>query len=197
MGIFPWFNENDPIVWWSPDPRMVLLPSELKVSHSMKKILRDNVFRVTFDQDFETVIRNCREQKRPGQKGTWITKEIIKPYVQLHELGYAHSVEVWKGDKIAGGLYGVSLGKMFAGESMFSRESNASKTGFIILVKKLELLGFEMIDCQMHTQHLASFGAEAISRKKYLRLLHESLQHPTLKGNWGAMRAFEEMFSLS
>ncbi len=197
MGIFPWFNENDPIVWWSPDPRMVMHPSELKVSHSMRKILRDNIFRVTFDQEFEAVIRNCREQKRPGQKGTWITDEMIKAYLQLHHLGYAHSVEVWKDNNLAGGLYGMSLGKMFAGESMFSKMSNASKTGFIILARKLESLGFEMIDCQMHTQHLASMGAKAISRKKYLRMLQESLQNSTLKGNWGEMRAFQEAFSLS
>lgn len=192
MGIFPWFNEYDPLVWWSPDPRTVLYPAEVKISHSMRKILRDKVFRVTFDNNFEAVIKCCREQKRPGQRGTWITEDILKAYVRLHHLGYAHSVEVWKDEDLAGGLYGVSLGRMFAGESMFSRVSNASKTGLIVLAKKLEALGYILIDCQLQTRHLASLGAREISRRQYMRQLAKSLEQPTLRGNWGRIQAFQQ-----
>ena len=192
MGIFPWFNENDPIVWWSPDPRMVLHPSELRVSHSLRKILKERLFEVTYDNDFEAVIENCKAQKRPGQKGTWITKEIKEAYIRLHRLGYAHSVEVYKDGIIVGGLYGLSLGSMFSGESMFSKVSNASKTGFIILVKKLHSIGFTMIDCQIYTRHLASLGAKEISRKKYLRELDSCLEKNTFKGNWGTMSMFQK-----
>ncbi len=190
-GIFPWFNEADPRVWWSPDPRMVLYPAEVKISHSMKKVLKDKVFSVTFDNDFEAVIHFCKTQPRQGQKGTWITKEMMEAYEKLNEMGYAHSVEVWKNDKLAGGLYGVSIGAMFAGESMFSKENNASKAGFITLAKTLEKLHFRMVDCQIYTAHLSSMGAREISRKKYLRELALCLEKPTVKGNWGKMQEFE------
>jgi leucyl/phenylalanyl-tRNA--protein transferase len=161
-GIFPWFNEGDPIVWWSPDPRTVLYPEELKVSHSMKKVLRNKTFSVTADEDFESVILQCKAQKRPGQRGTWITNDMVDAYVKLHRLGYAHSFEVWKGESLAGGLYGVSIGRFFAGESMFSKVSNASKVAFIALAKTLQQLGFPIVDCQVHTNHLASLGAREI-----------------------------------
>jgi len=184
MGIFPWFNEGDPIVWWSPDPRMVLYPRELKVSHSMKKTLRNKTFHITFDRDFEAVIRQCKTQKRPGQKGTWITDEMLEAYVRLHRLGYAHSVEAWCGKELAGGLYGVSIGGIFTGESMFSRVNNASKAAFITLTQTLERMHFKMLDCQLYTPHLASLGAREISRKQYLRELEKCLEMPALQGDW-------------
>lgn len=187
MGIFPWFNEGEPIVWWSPDPRMVLYPQEVHVSHSMKKALREKIFTITFDTDFEAVITRCKQQIRPGQKGTWITQEILEAYLRLHEMGYAHSVEVWKGGALAGGLYGVSLGSFFVGESMFSKVTNASKAGFILLAKTLQHLHFRMLDCQLHTPHLASLGAREISRKQYREELSECLRRKTLRGNWGKM----------
>ena len=194
-GIFPWFNEDDPIVWWSPDPRMILFPSEVKVSHSMKKILREKKFTVTLDRDFEAVITHCKMQKRAGQKGTWITQEMLEAYLLLHEQGYAHSVEVWKDDALAGGLYGVSLGGFFAGESMFSKTSNASKVAFITLARILEKLQFRMLDCQIYTAHLASLGAKEISREQYLEELERSLQQKTKKGNWGKMGEFNKLLS--
>ncbi len=184
LGIFPWFNEGDPIIWWSPDPRMVLYPKELKVSHSMRKILRDNTFDITFDTEFEAVVKACSEQPRPGQKGTWITPEMIAAYIKLHELGYAHSVEVWKNKKLVGGLYGVSIGGLFAGESMFSTVSNASKAGFIVLVKTMQAKGVEMIDCQVYTRHLESLGAREISRKRFLTQLKRCLEKETIKQSW-------------
>lgn len=194
-GIFPWFNEGDPIVWWSPDPRTVLYPPHLRVSHSMKKVLREKKFRITFDEDFEAVILCCKAQKRPGQKGTWITKEMAEAYIKLHQLGYAHSVEVWKDNLLAGGLYGVSLGNFFAGESMFSKVTNASKVAFIGVTRILEKLNFTMIDCQVHTNHLATLGAEEISRERYLSELEQCLEHPTLKGNWSKMKVFEPLLA--
>jgi len=191
-GIFPWFNDGDPIVWWSPDPRMILYPKEVRVSQSMKKVLRDKLFRVTFDSDFGAVITNCKKQPRPGQKGTWITKEMLDAYLQLHEMGYAHSVEVWKENMLAGGLYGVSLHGFFAGESMFSKTSNASKAAFILLSKTLERLGLGMIDCQLHTPHLSSLGAKEISRENYLKELVRCSQQSTLKGNWSKLPVVQE-----
>lgn len=194
-GVFPWFNESDPIVWWSPDPRMVLYPAEVKVSQSMRKVLRDKTFKVTLDHAFKAVITNCKAQKRAGQKGTWITQEMLDAYVLLHKQGYAHSVEVWKDDVLAGGLYGVSLGGFFAGESMFSKTTNASKVAFITLARVLEKLNFTMLDCQIYTKHLASLGAREISREQYLEELKRSLQQTTLKGNWGKMREFRELLA--
>jgi len=186
-GIFPWFNERDPIVWWSPDPRMVLYPKNVKISHSMRKILKDNVFSITFDCDFEAVIYSCKKQPRPGQLGTWITDEVAEAYLKLHEMGYAHSAEVWKEGKLVGGLYGVSLGAMFSGESMYSKVSNASKTAFITLARVLDRLGFRIIDCQIYTPHLYSLGAREISRRKYLQELSLCLEKKTIRGNWGEL----------
>ena len=190
-GVFPWFNEGDPIVWWSPDPRTVLYPAEVKVSQSMRKVLRDKTFTVTLDRDFAAVITQCKVQKRVGQKGTWITQEMLDAYVLLHEQGYAHSVEVWKENALVGGLYGVSLGGFFAGESMFSKTTNASKVAFITLARLLEKLSFTMLDCQIYTKHLASLGAREISRELYLEELNRSLQQTTLKGSWGKMNLLD------
>ncbi|HOT45610.1 MAG TPA: leucyl/phenylalanyl-tRNA--protein transferase [Spirochaetota bacterium] len=185
-GIFPWYSEGDPIIWWSPDPRFVLFPDDLYVSKTMRQVLRRNVFRVTCDNDFRGVIEGCREPRRREQ-GTWITEEMLEAYVRLHELGIAHSVEAWQGDELAGGLYGLSLGKCFFGESMFARADNASKAAFITLVRKLTELGFVIIDCQVYTAHLESLGAVHIDREEYLDVLKEGLQGETLQGSWKDM----------
>lgn len=170
-GIFPWYNEGEPVIWWSPDPRMVLFPDELKVSKSMRKVLRDNVFKITYDKNFRDVILNCREIKREGQKGTWITDEIVTYYQHLHNLGLAHSVEVWnQKDELVGGLYGVWIKNVFCGESMFAKESNASKAGFISFVQKFKDK-LEIIDCQVYSEHLESLGGRLIPREDYIRYL--------------------------
>jgi leucyl/phenylalanyl-tRNA--protein transferase len=173
-GIFPWFSEGEPIMWWSPNPRFVLFPDKLKISKSMQQVLRSNKFEVTTNQDFENVIRNCQHVKRTGQNSTWITEDIISSYTELHKLGVAHSVEVWENKKLVGGLYGLIMGKCFFGESMFSTVSNASKTGFISFVKQLQAQDFQLIDCQIHSEHLESLGAEMITRKKFLALLNHA-----------------------
>jgi len=185
-GIFPWYNEDDlTILWWSPDPRFVLFPEKLRVSKSMRQILRKEVFKVTYDENFRGVIMACKEIQRPGQAGTWITNDMVEAYCQLHEVGFAHSVEVWSAEgALVGGLYGVSLGSCFFGESMFSKVSNASKTGFISLTQNLVKLGITLIDCQVYTQHLESLGGEDIPREEYLQLLNHSLRSPTLHGSW-------------
>jgi leucyl/phenylalanyl-tRNA--protein transferase len=183
-GIFPWFSPRDPIVWWSPDPRFVLYPSKIKVSKSMKQLFKKQAFQVTLDNAFEEVIKNCRYIKRKGQTGTWITDEMQEAYTQLYKLGYGHSVEVWHEGNLVGGLYGVSLGKIFFGESMFSKMSNASKYGFITITKILEEKGFKLIDCQVYTEHLESLGAEFIRRWRFMEELEEALQAPTIQGSW-------------
>lgn len=184
-GIFPWFNEGDPILWWSPDPRFVLFPDELVVSRSMRPYFNQKKFQVTFDRDFEGVMRNCQQSNRNGQSGdTWITEDMIRAYVQVHDMGYAHSVEVWQDEELVGGLYGISMGKIFFGESMFAKVSNASKYGFITLVQKLREKGFILIDCQQQTQHLGSLGARPISRKSFLQSLEENKKQETLTGSW-------------
>lgn len=170
-GIFPWFEEEDIIIWWSPDPRMVLFPDKLKVSSSMRKILKKGDFTITYNQNFEEVIRNCAEVQRPGQEGTWITSGIIDGYKALYEMGYAISVEVWKEEDLVGGLYGVDLGGVFCGESMFSKVSNASKAAFISLVQNLHKKDYKLIDCQVYTEHLESLGAEEIPRSEFLKIL--------------------------
>lgn len=173
MGIFPWYSKEHPILWWSPDPRMVLFPEKLKISKSMRQLIRRKTFEVSFNQDFEQVIKNCAEIIRKGQEDTWITAEMKKAYIRLHELGFAHSVEVWKKDKLVGGLYGVYLKnqKVFCGESMFSKESNSSKFGLIKLVEKLKQENIKLIDCQVYSKHLESLGAEEIPRKQFLKFL--------------------------
>lgn len=189
-GIFPWFNEGDPILWWSPDPRFVLFPSELIVAKSMRPYFNQKKFTVTFDYDFEGTMRNCQQSNRTGQSGeTWITEDMIAAYVAIHKLGYAHSVEVWQNEELVGGLYGISLGKVFFGESMFAQVSNASKFGFITLVQKLREKGFVLIDCQQQTQHLGSLGARAISRKIFLDYLEANKNIETLTGSWAQLLA--------
>ncbi|KOY85272.1 leucyl/phenylalanyl-tRNA--protein transferase [bacterium 336/3] len=186
-GIFPWFSDGEPIIWWSPDPRFVLYPQNVKVSKSMQQLFRKNTFEVTFDKSFEQVILNCKKIKREGQNGTWITDDMVAAYCSLHQKGFAHSVEVWQSGVLVGGLYGLSLGDSFFGESMFAKVSNASKYGFIALVNALEKKGFNLVDCQVHTEHLESLGAEYIPRKKFLESLKKSLQKETLQGNWGEL----------
>jgi len=165
-GIFPWY-EGDHILWWCPDPRFVLFPEELKVSKSMQALLKKEEFEFTINKAFADVIHNCKKAKREGQAGTWITDEIEKSYTKMHKLGYAHSAEAWKNGKLVGGLYGIKLGKVFFGESMFSQESNASKYAFIKFVQQLKAEGIELIDCQVYTEHLESLGARMITRKEF------------------------------
>ena len=168
-GIFPWFNEQEPILWWSPDPRFVLFPKELKVSKSMRQILKKKPFKVTVNTAFKSVIKYCATTKRNGQLGTWITDDMINAYIKLHELGYAKSIEVWQDKELVGGLYGVDLkNKVFCGESMFAKVSNASKYGFITFVQRSN---YKLIDCQQSTKHLESLGAKYISRLEFLRYL--------------------------
>ena len=170
-GIFPWYNEGEPIVWYSPDPRMVLFPEKLKVSKSMRQLINKKIFKVTFNTHFNEVIANCKIMNRNDQLGTWITDEMQKAYTKLHDFGVAKSVEVWLDDKLVGGLYGIDLGTIFCGESMFSHVSNASKIAFIYLVEKLKSENYSLIDCQMYTSHLESLGAQEIPRSDFLKYL--------------------------
>lgn len=169
-GIFPWYDGDVPL-WWSPDPRCVLFPGELKISHSMKQLLKRNAFAFKTDTDFNTVMRNCQQIAREGQPGTWISDEIISAYTRLFETGHAHCAAVYEDNEMVGGLYGVRVGKVFCGESMFSTVSNASKYAFIRFVRQLETQGVELIDCQIHTPHLESLGARMIPRKDFIRFL--------------------------
>ncbi|HSQ87087.1 MAG TPA: leucyl/phenylalanyl-tRNA--protein transferase [Desulfobacterales bacterium] len=184
MGIFPWFSDNEPILWWSPDPRLVLYPGEIKVSKTLKKIIKKNVFSVTLDLAFNEVINQCAQVRLQQNQGTWIVKEMVDAYCNLHESGFAHSVEVWLQGELVGGLYGVSLGKCFFGESMFTLSSNASNVGLVKLVEYLNELSFDIIDCQVTTEHLIRFGAREISRTLFLEQLERSLSAPTKRGKW-------------
>ena len=172
-GIFPWFNEGQPLLWWSPDPRMILFPKNFKVSKSLKKTILSNKYKITLNTSFEEVINCCSKIKRKGQQGTWITKNMITAYLQLHKKGHAQSVEVWLDDQLVGGLYGIDLKekKIFCGESMFSKKNNASKIAFYYLVKKLKTENYRLIDCQMYTSHLESLGAKEIPRHEFLKYL--------------------------
>ena len=174
-GIFPWYDASQPLLWWSPDPRMVLFPEKLKVSKSMKQLLKKDAFEVTFNRDFKAVIEACAAIRRDGQHGTWITSEMIDCYTELHKVDIAHSVEVWQDGNLVGGLYGIYLEnkKVFCGESMFTKVSNASKYGFITFVRKLKIEGVKLIDCQVYTQHLESLGAEEIPREEFLEYLSD------------------------
>lgn len=176
-GCFPWFEEGQPILWWSPDPRTVLLPAEVHVSRSLRKVLRQGRFRVTFDRDFAAVIAECAGP-RNYTDGTWITDDMQRAYLALHEQGHAHSVEVWDGDALVGGLYGLAMGQLFFGESMFSRADNASKVGFVTLVEHLQQAGFVLIDCQMPTDHLHRLGARSIARETFADYLNQYLNQP-------------------
>ena len=170
-GIFPWYSAGEPVKWWCPDPRFVMRPADFRLTDSLRKTMRKKGWQVTFDQQFETVMRRCAEVPRPGQDGTWITEEMIAAYVELHRRGHAHSVEVsWQGE-LVGGLYGVAIGRIFHGESMFHTRSDASKVGFAALVGRLRTAGFQLIDCQMPTAHLASLGAAPIRRAEFLATL--------------------------
>lgn len=171
-GIFPWFEDDEPILWWSPEERMVLFFENLKVSKSMRSILNKGEFKVTFNKDFKAVIENCQSIKREGQNGTWITEDMIVAYCKLHELGFAKSVEVWKNNVLVGGLYGIDLGDVFCGESMFSKVSNASKVAFITLAQKLEKANYKLIDCQVHNDHLESLGCIEIDREEFINILN-------------------------
>ena len=170
-GIFPWFESEDFLLWWSPDPRMVLFPNQLKISKSMRSVIRKKQFEVTFNKAFDQVVEACAKVKRFGQNGTWITPGLMEVYSTLHTQGHAHSVEVWEEGVLVGGLYGIDLGTVFCGESMFSKTSNASKVALIFLVKELKKNNYKLIDCQVPTQHLASMGAEPISRTEFLTFL--------------------------
>jgi len=184
MGIFPWFNPDEPILWWSPNPRFVLFPENIRITKNMRRALRNNKFQITFDQDFKGVIEACRDIYRPGQRGTWISDEIIDSYQQLFEMGFIHSVEVWQDDELVGGLYGGCLGKCFFGESMFARVSDASKAGFITLVRNLQEHNFELVDCQVYTKHLESMGAEMIPRESFTKTLNKYNKAPLQTQSW-------------
>ena len=177
-GCFPWFSEGQPILWWSPDPRTVLFPEELHISRSLGKLLRQQRYQVSFDRDFARVIQACAAP-RSYADGTWITDEMQSAYIELHARGFAHSVEVWDNGELVGGLYGLAMGQLFFGESMFSRADNASKFGFATLVKHLQAWGFVLIDCQMPTDHLHSLGARAIPRQQFADYLRDHLDQPT------------------
>ena len=176
-GIFPWYEAGQPILWWSPDPRAVLLPDDLHVSGSLRKALRSKDINVTFDRCFAQVIRGCAEP-RPHQRGTWLTTEMLSAYERLHGLGHAHSVEVWDDGALAGGLYGVAIGRVFFGESMFSRRRDASKVALCHLVKEISVRGFELIDCQVHSAHLSSLGCRTMPRRQFLSLLGRLCSDP-------------------
>jgi leucyl/phenylalanyl-tRNA---protein transferase len=184
VGIFPWYSEDQPILWWSPDPRFVLELEQFNPSRSLRKTLRQGRFHVTFDRVFEDVIAACATVPRDDQRGTWITPEMQEAYIKLHGLGYAHSVESWFEGKLVGGLYGVSLGKAFFGESMFHHKTDASKVALAVLVEKLKSWGFHFIDSQMTTEHMHRLGAKEIPRRIFVKRLHSALRHATKRGKW-------------
>lgn len=184
LGIFPWYGPGEPIQWHSPDPRMVLLADEVRVSRSLRRTLRREVFRLTLDTAFDRVMEACAETPRPGQAGTWITDEMKDAYLELHRLGVAHSAEAWQGDTLVGGLYGVSLGAAFFGESMFAHVAEASKVTFVVFAQQLRQWGIRLIDCQVYTEHLARFGAREWPRDEFLEALRAALERPTRPGPW-------------
>ncbi len=183
-GIFPWYEEGQPLLWWSPDPRLVLEPEEFHVSKRLAQTIKNGKFEVTFDQAFVSVIQSCATVPRKGESGTWITHEMQEAYIRLHQLGVAHSVESWLGGELVGGIYGVSLGKCFFGESMFSTESDASKIALAVLVRRLIDWEFQLIDAQVTSPHLLSLGAKEIPRKLFLERLKGTVRLPTIKGKW-------------
>jgi leucyl/phenylalanyl-tRNA--protein transferase len=184
LGIFPWYGPGEPIQWHSPDPRMVLLADELRVPRSLRRILRKTPFRLTLDTAFRRVVDACAATPRPGQASTWITEEMKEAYTELHRRGLAHSAEAWAGDNLAGGLYGVSLGAAFFGESMFASVPEASKVAFVVFTEQLQRWGIRLVDCQVYTEHLARFGAAEWPRGEFLAALRSALEHPTRVGPW-------------
>ena len=184
QGIFPWYDHELPIMWHSPDPRMVLLASELYVNRSLRKSIRRNPYKLTMDADFEGVIKACAAIPRPDQDGTWITEEMMAAYIDLHQQGHAHSVEAWLDGELVGGVYGVSLGAAFFGESMFALATDASKIAFVVLVEQLQRWGIELVDCQVHTEHLEHFGATQWPRARFLKELASALEKKTRLGPW-------------
>jgi len=184
QGIFPWYSPGDPILWWSPDPRLVLFPEKLHISKSLKKEIRKKKYFITMDQAFNDVIHECAQIRKQNGEETWITEAMTQAYMKLHQLGFAHSVETWLDNSLVGGLYGISLGRSFFGESMFSKKSNTSKIALVALVQFLKYFDFDIIDCQVSTNHLISMGAENIPRYSFLKLLDKSLMHKTLCGRW-------------
>lgn len=184
MGIFPWYSEGEPILWWSPDPRLVLYPKHIHVAKRLKRVIKQKPFEITMDKSFERVITACRQMPRKNQQGTWIGDDMKTAYCRLHEAGYAHSVEAWQDGELAGGLYGVSLGRCFFGESMFSKRPNASKVAFVKLAAYLEKKAFDLIDCQITTDHLIHFGAVNIPRNDFLVQLESSLKNTSRIGKW-------------
>lgn len=185
-GVFPWYSEDQPILWWSPDPRSVLFPEELRINRSLRKTLRQRRFEITVDQAFDQVIHRCALASRPGQSGTWIVEEMMDAYRALHDLGNAHSAEAWQNGTLVGGLYGVGIGRVFFGESMFSTVSEASKVAFAHLVQALRNWGYQLIDCQMETAHLNRFGARNISRAEFIRLLKSGCNAEPSAHSWRA-----------
>ncbi|HMM10796.1 MAG TPA: leucyl/phenylalanyl-tRNA--protein transferase [Bacteroidales bacterium] len=196
QGIFPWYEAGEPILWWSPDPRMVMLPQEVYISKSMRRVLRDQVFQLRFDTAFEQVVMMCASPSRRDFSGTWITPELAESFVKLHEMGLAHSVEAWQHEQLVGGLYGLSLGACFFGESMFHTVSNASKAALITLAQFLHKQGFMMIDAQQETEHLSSLGARPWPRADFLAMLTKAVNMPTLKGKWDSPQQFFVHLSL-
>jgi len=186
-GIFPWYSKGDPILWWSPDPRLVLYPDDLKISRSLKKILKKSIFEVRVDTNFKEVILNCKNIKRKDQEGTWILPEIVDAFNRLHQMGFAHSIEVYQDNKLVGGLYGLSLGAAFFGESMFSKVGNASKVALVKLVQISKEFNFDFIDCQIPTLHLKKMGAMEIGRDRFLDELELALQKPSKIRNWSKL----------
>ncbi len=184
QGIFPWVGETDPILWWSPDPRLVLFPNRLHISRSMRHVLKQGNFQVTYDRCFREVITSCRKLRQEAGE-TWITEAMLEAYCRLHERGFAHSVETWQQGRLAGGLYGISLGACFFGESMFTRVSNASKVALITLTRTLQTRGFLLIDCQSDSQHLRSLGAELMPRQTFIKTIAAALEQTTQQGDWG------------
>ena len=184
QGIFPWYEVGQPILWWSPNPRLVLFPEELKISRSLRKALRKHEFEIRFDSSFENVIKACADVRTDQGKGPWIIPEMQKAYTELHQQGYAHSVESWLNGELVGGLYGISLGQCFFGESMFSTVNDSSKVALVALAEFSKQVGIKIIDCQMTTQHLLSLGAQEIDRKSFLSKLNQYLEKPDIKGSW-------------
>lgn len=183
-GIFPWYAEDSPILWWATNPRLVLKPEDFHIPRSLRRVMNKNLFTFTMDKDFKSVIEGCAQAPRPDQEGTWIVEEMKEAYILLHELGYAHSVEVWQEGDLVGGLYGVSLGSGFFGESMFYSVPDASKAAFCILVEQLKAWGFSFIDCQQTTHHLIRFGAREMQRFRFMAMLREAMEVPTREGKW-------------